>query len=58
MDSNVIKAYLDSRLKLVNATIIDDNAPSYKIHECEYRKAEIVAMLAFVETLMNYEEED
>ena len=57
MDSKVIKAYLDSRLKLVNTTINDEKAETYKKHECEYRKTEIVAMLAFVDTLMEYEEE-
>ena len=57
MDSKVIKAYLDSRLKLVNTTINNEKAEAYKKHECEYRKTEIVAMLAFVDTLMEYEEE-
>lgn len=57
MDSNVIKAYLDSRLKVVNMTINDDDAPSYKVHDYEQRKIEIVDMLAFVDTLMEYEEE-
>ena len=57
MDSNVIKAYLDSRLKVVNMTINNDDAPSYKVHDYEQRKIEIVAMLAFVDTLMEYEEE-
>lgn len=57
MDSKVIKAYLDSRLKLVNATLNDEKAEAYKKHECEYRKTEIVAMLAFVDTLIEYEEE-
>ena len=58
MDSEAIKAYLDSRLKLVNATINDEKAEAYKKHECEYRKTEIVAMIAFVDTLMEYEAED
>lgn len=57
MNSNVIKAYLDSRLKVVNATINDDDAPSYKVHDYEQRKIEIVDMLAFVDTLIEYEEE-
>lgn len=57
MDSKVIKAYLDSRLKLVNATLNDENAEAYKKHECEYRKTEIVSMLSFVDTLIEYEEE-
>jgi hypothetical protein len=57
MDSKVIKAYLDSRLKLVNATLNDEKAEAYKKHECEYRKTEIVTMLAFVDTLIEYEEE-
>lgn len=58
MDSKAIKAYLDSRLKLVNATINDEKAEAYKKHECEYRKAEIVEMLAFVETWMEYDREN
>lgn len=58
IENKVIKAYLDSRLKLVNATINDEKAEAYKKHECEYRKTEIVAMLAFVDTLMEYEAED
>ena len=58
IENKVIKAYLDSRLKLVNATINDEKVEAYKKHECEYRKAEIVAMLAFVDTLMEYEAED
>lgn len=57
MDSKVIKAYLDSRLKLVNATLNDEKAEAYKKHECEYRKTEIVSMLSFVDTLIEYEEE-
>ena len=57
MDSKVIKAYLDSRLKLVNETLNDEKAEAYKKHACEYRKTEIVAMLAFVDTLIEYEEE-
>lgn len=57
MDSNVIKAYLDSRLKLVNATLNDEKAEAYKKHACEYRKAEIVEMLAFIETYMEYNRE-
>lgn len=55
IENKVIKAYLDSRLKLVNATINDEKAEAYKKHECEYRKIEIVEMLAFVDTLMEYE---
>lgn len=58
IEDKVIKAYLDSRLKLVNATINDEKAEAYKKHECEYRKTEIVVMLAFVDTLMEYEAED
>lgn len=58
MDSKVINAYLDSRLKLVNATINDENAEAYKKHECEYRKAEIVEMIAFVDTWIEYNREN
>nr|DAL94855.1 MAG TPA: hypothetical protein [Caudoviricetes sp.] len=58
MDSKVIKAYLDSRLKLVNETLNDEKAEAYKKHACEYRKAEIVEMLAFIETCMEYDREN
>lgn len=58
IENKIIKAYLDSRLKLVNATINDEKAEAYKKHECEYRKIEIVEMLAFVDTLIEYEAED
>lgn len=58
IENKVIKAYLDSRLKLVNATINDEKAEAYKKHECEYRKIEIVEMLAFVDALIEYEAED
>ena len=58
VENKVIKAYLDSRLKLVNAVINDEKTEAYKKYECEYRKTEIVEMLAFVDTLIEYETEE